>query len=368
MRMTDPYWIPVNPEDVPALEVLLHDANPFVSVALDTHNPYRLIQYRQHVAADGEPIRALLDRNLTTRISRLAAGAVVSHSEETAKSDRVAAGCMAFLAAAGIGLQPNVSLYELAAAVGGDKAIEEFSLFRLAEEVQPQAFLNVALQRASFIHPDTVEDARTRVLPNGSGAQSSDLEVPLRQFRAQLATLTKLAILDRTPLDNIEKFRRLLLWSDEDAFFSGAALGFATIFLGTKRRGSMLKGIRSTDFQACLKGLRNAAWDLTYIAYWTSLARTEEGKALWLLCTNDTVCKAVARATVGPPGACTERLFAENYPTATARKMYSQYQDVWEHVASSSSRVVDVAHRLSRVTDIQTRLELELEAVVKETS
>src|SRR5690606_39092766 len=116
-------WIPINPPDVPALESLLEGAEPFVAVTFDAPSPYKLRQYRENIAAGGEPIYALLDRNLVSRIVNLANGASVDHTKESARTDRIAAATMAFLAAADVELEPNVSLFELTRSQDASEAL-----------------------------------------------------------------------------------------------------------------------------------------------------------------------------------------------------------------------------------------------------
>ena len=82
-------WIPLTPQDVPALEHLLRSADPFVASTIDTDDPYHLVDYLQHSIYGGAELAAVLDRNLVSRIVRLAEGRHVDHSRPESAVDRV---------------------------------------------------------------------------------------------------------------------------------------------------------------------------------------------------------------------------------------------------------------------------------------
>src|SRR5258705_1865660 len=101
-------WIPINPDDVPALESLLAAADPFVTSMIDASSPYRLTDYLQHSQLGAEELCALLDRNLVSRAIGLARGQIVDHSRPDSASYRVAAGCMAFLITGKVLVETNI--------------------------------------------------------------------------------------------------------------------------------------------------------------------------------------------------------------------------------------------------------------------
>ena len=67
-------WIPLNTEDVPALERMLAHADPFVPTMIDTRHSYRLADYVQNALYGEHEVRALLDRNLGSRAVALGGG------------------------------------------------------------------------------------------------------------------------------------------------------------------------------------------------------------------------------------------------------------------------------------------------------
>jgi|GEM_PF-3571361 len=358
-------WVPINPEDVPALEELLRREHPFVSVAIDCATPYSLAGYVEHDAAGGPRIHALLDRNLTSRVAELASGCAIDHSAESSKSDRVAAACMAFLAAAKVALEPNISLYEFASTAGDARAFKDLRSLRLAQAIQPQAYLNVALQRASEIHPEAIQDASGRTVIDAETEPFVNFLNPLRHFRCHRALVTKIALLDRTGMNGPEKYRQLLRWSSNAGFFDGTALAFGAIFFGTHRAGKMLKSVRSDSFDRCVAGIKNASWDLTYISHWISRAREDGERAMWTFCTYDWVCASVARSTVGPEGDSLG-LFTQNFKSSDAVSLHDEYCDLLVGAPDSDERREVVRQRFESLDDLQLDLDGELSRAIND--
>lgn len=356
-------WVPVDPADIPSLEHLLSRERPFVSAAIDTAAPYRLLGYVEHAAAGGDPVRAVFDRNLVSRVVRLAKGSPVDHSKDTSRTDRVAAACMAFLAAGRIEIEPNIALYELALSEGGDGAINELYWFRLADAIQPQAYLNVALKRASEIHPEALREASGDVRSEERPLIPRDFETALRHWRCHRAVLTKVAVLERAPLPAADRFRQLLRWSLEPGFFDALALTFAAVFFGQRRQGGMLKGVRSDSLERSLQGIANAAWDLTYISHWLHRASGDQGRAIWLFCTHDRICATLARCGIGPVDT-TSTLFGANYGDSDARSLYREYCDLSAN-AEKSDRAAVLAVRCQTLDAQQQALDEELAAAVR---
>lgn len=357
-------WVPMNPADVPSLEHLLARERPFVSAAIDTPAPYRLVGYVEHAAAGGDPVRAIVDRNLASRIVRLAKGSTVDHAKATSRTDRVAAACMAFLAAAQIDTEPNIALYELASSEGGGRAIDELYWFRLADTVQPQAYVNVALQRASAIHPEALREASGRVRGEARPIVARNFETELRHWRCHRAVLTKVAILERTPLSAADRFRHLLRWSLEPGFFDAMALTFAVVFFGQRRPGNMLKGVRSNSIERSLQGIANASWDLTYISHWLQRARNDKDRAIWLFCTHDRTCANLAWCGIGPAGSI-RSLFEANYGASDAQSLYREYCEVSAQ-AENSDRATTLAARFQTLDIQQKALDDQLATAVSD--
>jgi hypothetical protein len=348
-------WIPLTPEDVPELEALLRSEDPFVASTIDTDDPYCLIDYIQHSIHDGAELAAVLDRNLVSRIVSLAAGGHVDHSRAGSATDRVAAACMAFLITAEVLAEPNISLYELAESVDASDGKADLVSFRIADHLHPQAYLEVALGRAPGIHPDLIEQARTLV--ESRNPPIADLEMPLRHWRRHRCALTQIALLERSSLDGREKFERLIEWSVSPGFFDGVAIAFAARLFGrAKPPGRLLKSVQSSNVEKCLAGIRNAAWDLTYISHWSKQSVEDEGRRIWILCTNDRVLRSLARVAVGEDGQASA-LFRENWRPNEAATLEQQYLNAWTRAQSSDERTASMQGRMDEIDDLTESIE-----------
>jgi len=168
------------------------------------NDPYDILEYLK-ATARGIEVRALLDRNLTSRAIRLVHGVTIDHGQHDSRATRIAAACMAFLIAADITIEPNVSLYEAAENTVG-WATNDILWFRRADHVDPRAYADVALGRASQIPENACKDA-VQCVPDGA-VTAIDLSAELRHWRCHYCTLLKIAGLQRhslTPSDQLAR-------------------------------------------------------------------------------------------------------------------------------------------------------------------
>jgi len=240
---------------------------------------------------------------------------------------------MAFLITAEVLAEPNISLYELAESDDASDGQADLVSFRVADHLHPQAYLEVALGRAPGIHPEVIEKARALV--DSRDPPIVDLEMPLRHWRRHRCALTQIAFLERSSLDGREKFERLIEWSVSPGFFDGVAIAFgARLFGRANPPGRLLKSVRSKNVEKCLSGVRNAAWDLTYISHWSKQSVEDEEQRIWILCTNDRVLRSLARVAVGEDGQASA-LFRENWRPNEAAALEREYLDAWARAQSS---------------------------------
>lgn len=349
-REEERVWIPLNPDDVPTLESLLTEADPFVAMTLDAENPYRLVDYL-HNARHGEfEVRALLDRNLVSRVVGLTSGHSVNHETAEAGTYRLAAACMAFLITADVLIEPGIAMQEFAAS-DPTTAKAQIRPWRVADHVHPQAYLDVALGR------DRTLDQAARIdawdLMSGCPDEAPPLETPLRHYRRHYAALAQIASLERTEAEPAEKLRRLIAWSRDVAFFDGLAIGFAIVFFGRHRSGRMLKRVRSADGSRCLEGVRNAAWDLTYLSYWVKYAQ-EQKSSIWLFVTGDRVLASLARVAIGDQESA-EDLFRDNWTRLEAAELLEEFASAWP--GESPAREEELGRRFERLDEITLEIE-----------
>lgn len=99
-----------------------------------------------------------------------------------------------------------------------------------------------------------------------------------------------------------QRMRHFLDWTYENWYFSAPVIALAAAcFSSAPPRGS-LKDLKHPDRALALKGLRNCAWDLTYITWWSQLLkRQDKDNCLYLLCSRDKTLRTVARQILARP-------------------------------------------------------------------
>jgi hypothetical protein len=339
--------IPISTEDVAPLEDMLAAVDPFVTTTMNNPEPYKLAPYVRHSLRDMPPVVALLDRNLVSRAIQMANGAEIQHDRPDAEMYRIAAACIAFLITADVIVEPNIAFYEIATD-DQDLASAQVTEWRVADHIHPQAYLEVALRRAHGIHPDVILDARRMV----ANAEPVRLDNKLRYFRYHLHALSKVAELERSALSRFEKMRALIDWCADEFVFTGVAMSFAILYFGPNRPARMIKSVRSHDPESCIRGVHNAAWDLTYISTWAKSARESQDK-IWMFCTADQTLRRIARAALVPDAKSAEDLFRECWPIKEAAALASHYLAAVDRVDRPERRA-HVTDQLERV-DATTR-------------
>ena len=357
-------WIALNPADVPALEALLSNADPFVASTIATDAPYRLADYVIHSRVAPSRLCALLDRNLIARATGLACGQVVDHERPDSDSYRVAAACMAFLLASEVLIEPNISLYELSQSIGREEVPEHLLLWRVADHIHPQAYLEIALRRANAIDPDVLREARRDAAPIPERSLQRSLELPLSHWRRHRCAVSQVALLERGDETPSSKMHSMIDWSVDVGFFDGIALAFAAMLFGSSQPGPLLRGVQSPSWERCIASIDNAAWDLTYVSYWMRSAKEDEGSRLWIFCTNDRTLARVARASVAELSS-TRDLFTETWRKPEADALRSHYEEALRAVQSANRGEV-VRARFDEIDGLTNRIRGELSRFFRE--
>jgi len=81
----------------------------------------------------------------------------------------------------------------------------------------------------------------------------------------------------------------------EDFQFCGPAAIFAAVYFSGRRPPRMMKGLRGNDRAKALAGVRNAAWDITYLSYFADAVQDSEARQVrTILATRDDALAAIA--------------------------------------------------------------------------
>ncbi|WP_299413526.1 hypothetical protein [uncultured Sulfitobacter sp.] len=269
----------------------------------------------------------IVDRNVASRMAQIARdGAVRPLNGPT----QIAVDLMALAQSVNLNIDPSIAFHELAHLNSNADASEELRWFRAADHGQARAWIDVALGR---------EDALPLSAP--TGLEEYDLSKPLFRWRRNYTVMLKAAELELSDLSPKERMLALLEWMISDFMLAGpAAIYCAMYFAPFATKAGMFKQLRSPNRDRALNGIKNAAWDVTYLSELVRHATSSNHDSdRFILATAD---KAIAQ--VAP------LLFldAENLLDLEA-KLSAQFEKWWQ--ADSASLAMGFARAMSLATE-----------------
>jgi len=204
----------------------------------------------------------LLDRNIASRMAKIAReGARRPFDGPT----QIAVDLMALSQSMNLDLEPVIAFRELAHNHGNEAALEELRWFRAADTGQAQAWIDVALGRADAL-PTTPAVER----------EDYDLSQPFHRYRCNYAVLLKAAELELSGKPPPDRMADLCRWMVSDFIVAGPATLYCAMFFSPfAAKAGLFKYLRSPHRQRALTGIRNAAWDVTYLSDLSRRAMTE---------------------------------------------------------------------------------------------
>lgn len=181
-----------------------------------------------------------------------------------------------------------MAIYEYIDSGFYDQAINELSLFRAADNAHTQIFIDLALGRINSIPSNALNPLKVDSIQKLKGED-------IHRWKLHYGLTIKLASIEMSGGKASKKVEAFLKWMYTDYIFSASAVIFGIIFFSNKRIKKMVKNLNSGDTDKFIKGIRNAAWDMTVAHYWTKKAIDNREKGnLWLLCTEDKALKEIA--------------------------------------------------------------------------
>jgi hypothetical protein len=260
---------------------MLRAEGPFRS-SFPEEDMYSIDLYHIQAEMHGSEFRLLLDRNIFARVVALAKGATATETH------RIPAAIMAFAQCAGIDIDASIALYEGIATQDKNTANEDLMHFRRADHAHPSTFADIALGRASQLRCPT---HRAENIPD-----LEPLRRPLKQYSFVYPLVLKIGLLELQGGPMQHRLLRFLSWSHQNWYLNAAATSLAALCFSHEVPRGILKDLRHQDRSLTLKGMRNCAWDLTYITWWIQLIRRQENtNCLYLLCSCDKALRWVAQ-------------------------------------------------------------------------
>ncbi|MBA3755406.1 MAG: hypothetical protein H0X02_03915, partial [Nitrosomonas sp.] len=165
-------------------EILRNDDILLDALDIEGNHQYQLINYHLH---DSKKFSCLLDRNIVTDLVSLIRGKQVPE-DSSGKSLRIVAGLQAFLNAAEILSEPSIAYHEYMDTVDLVTADTELALFRSADNLNANIFLDIALGLRTSVPQD--------VVPHFSSGELKNKNIPekLKYFERNIITIKKALI------------------------------------------------------------------------------------------------------------------------------------------------------------------------------
>jgi hypothetical protein len=231
----------------------------------------------------GEKTVILPDRNLISRMAAIAEGRARYPLDKTTQ---LAADLMAYCQCMDLNFDPAIAFHELAHKEGNDEANRELSWFRASDDARALAWVDISRGRTE-----------TLGLLSPAPLTSHGLAAPLDRWQRNYIVALKIAELELTDRKPIERALALLDWMLADFFLAGPAAIFASMYFSpnaTKKR--LMKSLRSPDREKAIDGVRNAAWDMTYISDLARRMKKEgDGPGRFIFATGDRGLAEIAR-------------------------------------------------------------------------
>lgn len=208
---------------------------------------------------EGYSTTVLPDRNIASRMARVAREGTPSGDPVT----QVAIELMAYAQAMNIDIDPGLAFHELAHRKGNEVAWDELRWFRAADEGNALAWIDLALGRRNNLSLVQPEDR-----------ERPDLAAPIERWRRNYVVTMKIAELAQADLKPVERVIALLDWMIDDFILAGPAFTYAARYFATHNvRGKMIKSLLSPEREKAILGLKNAAWDITYLSEFVKVSQ-----------------------------------------------------------------------------------------------
>lgn len=124
------------------------------------------------------------------------------------------------------------------------------------------------------------------------------------------AAIIKITQLIRTQgMSGIDKFIAFMNWYADHLDIAESIMVYAAFVFMNVKDVAKPKGCMSKDYEKAVAGIRNQAWDITYITAWSMRYRNESGNNITMFATDDITQKIIV-VNVIPPGQCGEAINA----------------------------------------------------------
>ncbi|WP_019866082.1 hypothetical protein [Methylovulum miyakonense] len=353
-------------DDFERIKVIVKENDPLIPTAyLKFDDIYSLEHY---MCWKSGKLNVLLDNNIFTRLVYLAKGCEIRGNEEEIKAYRFCCAAMCFFILGKFNIEANVPLYERASQNTHENAINDLYYFRVADHVDASAYAKLALGRANRFSDAEIEDARKTIEGNLKNPEESNFKKQLNDWKLSYVQLLKIVELSKhNDLEKTDQIRKFFDWVIHDFRSSTGPLMFALLFLSPKKPGKMIKNINTKDFPTLIKNIKNAAWDLTYLAELRKRSKNQPDDTIWFFCSQDKLLQRIERLLLLKKGyeieAVIQNLIDEFWGKSNVQKVYKYYQMLSAPLKSETRREHN-KNVLSQTDKMITDLEATIESMM----
>lgn len=341
------------------IERLVRESDSLIAAHAALQDIYSLGEYQKLGAVKRV---VLLDNNILTRLIDLAKGNEIRGDELSKENYRYCCALMCFFILSDIDIETNISFYERASSNGHPKAIDEYPYFMIANHIHPMIYANLALGMTNHICNEQIE--YTRNIIKIDVPKESDFSKDLNDWKLIYSHLLKAKILLRGEPKPVKRIEQMMEWFTSESSVLPSSLLFILILLSPKsgKLGSLVKNINSSEFATLKKGLKNAAWDLTYLTTWRKMTNSQS-ETLWFFCSLDGNLQSIARLLYAKEGEEKDdafNKFIEEYWGKKSPEINRYYEDLGVAL-NEESREAHNNNVLTKIDIVIEKLELNLE-------
>ena len=173
----------------------------------------------------------------------------------------------------------------------------------------------------------------------------------------ELAMVKIVQLIRTATMEPIDKFIDFMNWYADNLDIAESIMVYAAmVFVGTQNV-SLPKNAKSNSFEQVKKGIKNQAWDITYIITWSTLYYDEVSTSCNMFATDDITQKIII-VNVIPPGQC-ENTLNSIFTTKAQRKKLIEFAEA--KLGTARVRPFEKMQEVEKITIIKDVLIREYE-------
>lgn len=134
----------------------------------------------------------------------------------------------------------------------------------------------------------------------------------------ELAIVKIVELIRDVTMKPIDKFVSFMHWYADNLDIAESIVVYAAMVFSGTPNVSLPKNVKSNSFEQVKKGIKNQAWDITYVITWSTLYY-DEGKRFCNMFATDDITQKIIIVNILPPGQCETALNAI-FSTKSQRK------------------------------------------------